>query len=64
MSTFDVSSFLDSLRALLFELEAVGVPSVAVVDGHAIGGGCELSLGCDLRVAGGSPCDCTVEYGR
>ncbi|WVN88395.1 uncharacterized protein L203_103603 [Cryptococcus depauperatus CBS 7841] len=52
MSPMDVSNFLDSLRALLSELEALEIPSIAVIDGYALGGGAELSLGCDLRVGG------------
>ena len=52
MSQPQVSSFLDSLRALLTELESLTIPSIAVIDGFAMGGGCELALGCDLRVAG------------
>ncbi|WVQ99631.1 hypothetical protein IAU59_006769 [Kwoniella sp. CBS 9459] len=52
MSPSQVSSFLDSLRDMLAELEGIKVPSIAVVDGYALGGGAELALACDLRVGG------------
>lgn len=55
MSETQVALFLDSLRAMLSELEALSIPTVAVVDGFALGGGTELALGCDLRVGGKGP---------
>jgi len=33
------------------QLEDLGVPTVALIDGVALGGGCELALACTYRVA-------------
>ena len=52
MSSTQVSNFLDSLRSLFGEIEGLSIPTLAVVDGYALGGGTELALACDLRIAG------------
>ncbi|CAL9069758.1 unnamed protein product [Musa banksii] len=50
MSATEVQQFVNSLRSTFSYLLALSVPTIAVIEGAAPGGGLELALSCDLRV--------------
>ncbi len=52
MTQPQVNKFLTELRDALGKLEALPMPTIAAIEGPALAGGLELSLACDLRVAG------------
>jgi enoyl-CoA hydratase len=47
----DVAELVTLGQTVMNELERLPIPSIAVLDGFALGGGLELALACDLIVA-------------
>jgi cyclohexa-1,5-dienecarbonyl-CoA hydratase len=46
-----IFQMLDSFHAIFRNIEQLARPTIAVVDGAALGGGCELVAACDLAIA-------------
>ncbi len=45
------AAFLNKGQAVLSRLESLKIPTVAMIDGFCLGGGMELALACDYRIA-------------
>ncbi|CAI9291383.1 unnamed protein product [Lactuca saligna] len=48
----EVRAFVNSLRSTFSFLEALQIPTIAVIEGAALGGGLEMALSCDIRICG------------
>lgn len=51
MRPLDVLDLLEPVHDALRAVEALDAPVVAALEGHVLGGGLELALACDIRVA-------------
>ncbi|ODM96975.1 Methylglutaconyl-CoA hydratase, mitochondrial [Orchesella cincta] len=54
MPASEVGPFVARLRAFVSSMETMPMPIIAALDGAALGGGLEMALACDLRVASDS----------
>jgi methylglutaconyl-CoA hydratase len=55
MTQQETASFVHLLRKTFSDVETLPVPTIACISGAALGGGLELALACDLRVAENTP---------
>lgn len=53
MTPSEAESFVNSLRATFSSIGELPPPTIACIEGAALGGGLEMALACDFRVVGG-----------
>ncbi|KAG9133272.1 hypothetical protein Leryth_021802 [Lithospermum erythrorhizon] len=52
MSPSEMQEFITALRSTFFDFERLQIPTIAAIEGIALGGGLEMALSCDIRICG------------
>src|SRR5690625_1160156 len=47
----DAFTLLYGMKEVLFDLASFPVPTICLLNGNALGGGCEIATACDFRIA-------------
>ena len=51
MSQAETAELVSTFRETFHKISKVEIPTFALLDGYALGGGLELALNCDFRIA-------------
>lgn len=58
MNPLEIRDLLEPIHGALRSIESLDAPVVAALEGHVLGGGLELAVACDIRIA-----DTTARFG-